>query len=284
MVENTQNVTVLGNDRSAVNLVTKYLIFFVNFMFILLGLALTVSGSYILVTTGKQVTSLMDFLFDPACILTLAGSICVVIAFFGCAGALRENTCFLRTYTLILSILFFLEVALIILVFVYYYVPDVRKSLKLYPEDLLQTAIEKYEDETAGDLKNLLDTIQKTLDCCGLSNNETGYLNWNLNKYYFCNDSSVGVLSCSVPFSCCKIKPGDSINILCGAGVLKKSDPNEVSDKIYTNGCLRGLQVWLDSNIWTFGGIILGILLPQILLVGFARALRDQVLQQKSKW
>ena len=66
-------------------------------------------------------------------------------------------------YTMILSVLFFIEVAFIIVVFVYYYVPSVRTTLKLYPEDLLQTAIEKYEDEKAVDLKNLLDTIQKTV-------------------------------------------------------------------------------------------------------------------------
>ena len=57
---------------------------------------MTAVGTYILVLKDKSVTYFVEFLFDPSCLLCLAGSITVFSAFLGCGGALRENMCFLR--------------------------------------------------------------------------------------------------------------------------------------------------------------------------------------------
>ena len=57
---------------------------------------MTAVGTYILVLKEKTVTYFVEFLFDPSCLLCLAGSITVFSAFLGCGGALRENMCFLR--------------------------------------------------------------------------------------------------------------------------------------------------------------------------------------------
>ena len=37
-----------------------------------------------------------DFFLDPSTIMCTAGAVIVFVAFFGCMGALRENTCFLQ--------------------------------------------------------------------------------------------------------------------------------------------------------------------------------------------
>lgn len=55
-----------------------------------------VVSTYVLVQKEKKITYFVEFIFDPSCLLCLAGSITVVVAFLGCGGALRENTGFLR--------------------------------------------------------------------------------------------------------------------------------------------------------------------------------------------
>ncbi|XP_071090070.1 tetraspanin-5-like [Haliotis cracherodii] len=269
--------------RSAVSLFVKYVLFFVNFLFILIGLSLAIVGAYVLYLKEKKVRTPIDFFFDPSCLMCLAGCIAFFLAFFGCAGSLRENTTFLKIYFYLVGLFLFLELALIIFVFVFYYVPDARTTLKLYPEDVLREAIVKYRDDD--DMKNLIDVMQQTLLCCGLSNDDKGYLDWNLNVYFNCTDGNKSPESCAVPFSCCNIKSGDKINILCGGGALKEQDASaQLTSRIYTQGCLKGVQTFLDGSALIIGGVCIGILLPQALFVCLARMLKDQILEQKSKW
>lgn len=60
------------------------------------GLAFTVLGGYILAQKNKVVKDAFDFFLDPSTLMCTAGSLIVFVSFFGCMGALRENTCFLK--------------------------------------------------------------------------------------------------------------------------------------------------------------------------------------------
>ncbi|XP_060071289.1 tetraspanin-33-like [Ylistrum balloti] len=279
-------------DKTAVNPLTKYFLFFENFIIWIGGLAITGLGAYVLWVKQKVVKDAFDFFLDPATIMVTAGSIVVFISFFGCMGALRENMCFLKTYNIILSIMFFGELALVIFVFVFYFVPDAREQLGLFPGDSMRNAIQKYGIVDDEDMVNLIDNIQKTLHCCGLSDNEDGYKDWNNNEYFNCTVSGLSPEKCSVPPSCCKLKPGEYINILCGRGVMKPTEAGGSltlveTDKtlgIYKVGCLRALGEWINDNALVLGGIILGILIPQIFIMCLARSLRDQIKLQKLKW
>lgn len=53
--------------------------------------------------------------------------------------------------------------ALIILIFVFYYVPESRDKLGIFPEKSLSEAIVKYGVEDDDDMVNLIDNIQKTV-------------------------------------------------------------------------------------------------------------------------
>lgn len=53
--------------------------------------------------------------------------------------------------------------ALIILIFVFYYVPESRDKLGIFPEKSLSEAIGKYGVEDDDDMVNLIDNIQKTV-------------------------------------------------------------------------------------------------------------------------
>ncbi|KAJ8316839.1 hypothetical protein KUTeg_004743 [Tegillarca granosa] len=79
------------------------------------------------------------------------------------------------------------------------------------------------------------------------------------------------------------LKMGDAINILCGKDALKESDPSQL-DIINTKGCLKGLGDFIQENAFVIGGVILGVLIPQILFICFAKQLVDQIKMQMAKW
>ncbi|XP_005092359.1 tetraspanin-33 [Aplysia californica] len=269
-------------DRSEINPFVKYFLFFFNFLFFLLGLGMLVLGIYILVVKEKTVSNWIDFLFDPAClVLSLGGSIITFITFFGAYGSLRENICCLQVFSISMAICLLLEVLLIVLVFVFYFVDDAFADIGLYPEDALEDAVVKYRDDP--DMQGLIDNIQELLSCCGVSKDDEGYKDWNKNLYFQCSDDNFSPEACSVPFSCCRISGGDQINYQCGAGMLKDNALDR-ERKIYTQGCLKGLENVIKDNIWIYGGVIFGVLLPQAFVICVAKALVFQVKEQMLKW
>ncbi|CAL1533319.1 unnamed protein product [Lymnaea stagnalis] len=268
-------------DYSAVNPFVKYVLFFSNFVFLLVGIAFAAVGIYILSGKTKSVTSFIDFIFDPACVLCLAGFIILVVAFFGCGGALRESRIFLRIYYIILSILLLLEILLVIFIFVFYFVDGAFAKIGLYPEEAFRDAVKRYRDDP--DMQGFIDNIQELLSCCGASNDDNGYMDWDANPYFNCNKTAnLSPEACTVPFSCCKIKAGDQINYRCGANMLSPSTTDRSG--IYTQGCFKGLQEVIKSNIWIVGGTILAIFIPQAFFICLAKALRSQIEEQMSKW
>lgn len=270
--------------RSEVGICTKYILFFENFLLFLVGLALLAIGTYILVLKEKTVHDPLDFFLDPACDMCLGGAVIFVLAFLGCTGALRENVCFLKTFYYVLSLLLLLELGAAVCFFLIYYVKDVRNAL--FPKDTFSDAIVNYRDDR--DMQDLIDSLQKSLGCCGLSDSGTGYEDWNQNIYFNCSQSNKSPERCSVPPSCCKMQPGQTVNLYCGANIykLEKNGQRTVLDtsKIYTDGCLKALGDWVNNNSLVLGGVLLGILLPQMFIICLSRNLIDMINLQKRKW
>lgn len=283
----------MARESSAVNLCVKYVLFFENFLIWLLGLACTALGAYILVLKDKVVKDPIDFFFDPSCLVTTAGAVTVFITFIGWMGALREYTSFLRAYNWILTLFLLGELVLIIFVFVFYFVPDAKQKLGLFPEKTFQDAIAKYGVVDDIDMKNLIDNLQEDLQCCGFSDDDNGYFDWNNNQYFNCTPPSPGMLaspeSCSVPPSCCKLEPGELKNILCGRKVMKYSASGDLEESdnhrpIHKVGCLKAVGTFINDHAMVIGGALLGILIPQMFMMFLAKTLRNQILIQKSKW
>ncbi|ESO85058.1 hypothetical protein LOTGIDRAFT_235927 [Lottia gigantea] len=273
-------------DRSEINICIKYILFFENFLAWLIGIAFTALGTYILVLKEKVVRDVIDFLLDPACILTVSGAIIFCLAFFGCMGALRENTVFLKIFYYVTMLCLVGEIVLAILAFIFYYAPDVRDQMNLFPEKTFNEAIVKYRDDP--DMQNLIDSFQQSLGCCGLSNTDDGYKDWFKNLYFNCSIENKSPEKCSVPPSCCNLKPGENINLLCGGNVYRIDEKgntieNDLS-RIYTKGCLKAVGDWINAHSLVIGGVALGILLPQIFIICMSRNLIDQVNAQRAKW
>ncbi|XP_059621235.1 tetraspanin-33-like [Phlebotomus argentipes] len=270
----------ISNNFTYVSSCVKYMIFLLNFVFWLFGGLLIGVGFYAFVdkwqvTGWLKVDNFYDVILNISLVMIIAGGVVFVVSFAGCLGALRENTCLLKFYSMCLLMFFLLEMAVAIVGFVF------PHNMNSFLEDsFTDKIITTYRDDP--DLQNLIDFAQQEFKCCGLSN--AGYLDWGKNEYFNC--SSPSVERCGVPYSCCinatDISSG-LVNIMCGYGAQNASVA-AASKKIWTSGCIEIVRVWAERNLYTIAGVALGAALSQLFVIYLAKTLEGQIDLQKSRW
>ncbi|XKL62617.1 hypothetical protein PGB90_002450 [Kerria lacca] len=258
----------------------KYMIFFLNFILWLFGSLLIAIGLYAFwdkynATGLVKVETVYDIILNVSLVLIILGAIVFIVSFAGFVGALRENTCLLKFYSLSLLIFFLLEMAISVVGFVF---PSAMQAT--LEESFTDKIIHSYRDDA--DLQNFIDFAQQEFQCCGLSSE--GYVDWSKNEYFNC--SSPSVEKCGVPFSCCtnttEITSGLP-NIMCGYGAQDLSVA-EASKRIWTSGCIEIVRLWAERNLYTIGAVALGVALSQLLIINLAKTLEGQIDLQKSGW
>lgn len=153
----------------------KYMIFMLNFVFWLFGGLLLAIGLYAFMdkweSTGwVRLETIYDVILNISLVMMIAGIVIFVVSFAGCLGALRENTCLLKFYSMCLLMFFLLEMAIAIMGFVF------PQNMNTFIEDkFTDKIIHSYRDDP--DLQNFIDFAQKEFKCCGLSN--VGYQDWS---------------------------------------------------------------------------------------------------------
>ena len=172
-----------------------------------------------------------DILLNVSIVLLLAGAIVFIVSFCGClgksrqkkfatftvshvfnvfTGALRENTCLLKFYSLCLLIFFLCEMAVAIIAFIFPHTMNTvledsftdrvsyarlfEVSIAAFTHIFTSQIITLYRDDP--DLQNFIDFVQQEFNCCGLS--AGGFLDWSKNEYFNC--SSPSVERCGVPY------------------------------------------------------------------------------------
>ncbi|XP_026273811.1 tetraspanin-33 [Frankliniella occidentalis] len=268
------------HEFNHVSLCVKYMIFFLNFIFWLFGGLLIGIGLYAFVDKWQdkefvKVENIYDVILNVSLVMILAGGVVFIVSFTGCVGALRENTCLLKFYSLCLLVFFLLEMAVAIMGFVF---PHTMQSL--LEETLSDKIIHMYREDD--DLKNFIDFAQQEFRCCGLSSE--GYMDWSKNEYFNC--SSPSVERCAVPYSCCinatDISSG-LVNIMCGYGVQNRPVA-EASNLVWASGCIEVVRAWAERNLYFIAGVALGVALSQLLVIYLAKTLEGQIELQKSRW
>ncbi|KAK5644701.1 hypothetical protein RI129_006001 [Pyrocoelia pectoralis] len=187
----------------------KYLVFLFNFVFVLAGIAFIVVGVLVKLDVNdfQKILEGIDIPFGVAPILMIVvGCIVFIIAFFGCCGAIKESTCLLTTYAVILLIILIAQIAVGIYAFI-------QTKGSTFTEGDLEKAFSKliseYNDKA---VKEAVDLTHTELQCCGAK----GKSDWGGN----------------IPASCCEGSTGESCpaekayNIGCGEKLynfLKKS-------------------------------------------------------------
>ncbi|KAH8415986.1 hypothetical protein KR222_006083 [Zaprionus bogoriensis] len=210
----------------------KYVLFIFNILFVICGILLIVLGSY-MVAEIKSFTSIEETYTanSVAIIILILGCIIFLVAFIGCCGAIRENSCALSTYSIIMLGLFLCQLALIIYVWVNHV--QIRESL--------DKVVQKVWEQRNTD-KLLIDTMQKSLKCCGLH----GFLDYGT----------------QIPASCCSSPSGGFCNPLTSG--------------IYLSGCRSTVDDLWDgnANIIKYAG--LGVVAVELVAFIFACCLANQ--------
>ncbi|KAJ8720424.1 hypothetical protein PYW07_012467 [Mythimna separata] len=133
--------------------VVKYILFFANLVFALLGLALLGLGIAVQLK-ATDIVQIADFSLEVAPVTSMVvGGIVFCIAFFGCCGAIRESNCMLVTYAIFMLLLMAIKLTMAILIFV-----------KL---DNVVAAVPKWLTEAFQKDKIAFQAIEETFSCCG---------------------------------------------------------------------------------------------------------------------
>ncbi|ALC39012.1 Tsp29Fa [Drosophila busckii] len=212
----------------------KYTLFGFNLIFLITGIILIAVGAGVgAVYTGYEIFLASKFMSIPTFLIVI-GAFIVVITFFGCWGALKENYCLILSFSVMLFIIFILELSAGISGYV------LRNDAYNLIEKSLNQSMYNYNSKTPNPTTQLWDEVQRDFNCCG----NTNYTDW---KVVFNNFD--------LPLSCCKIPYGTVGTFSCSASMYSL-DRNE------NVGCLLGFSDYIATHAVSLGaaGVVIAVL------------------------
>lgn len=220
--------------------IAQILLFIINFIVWVVGIVLIGVGAYAMVEASKYsvIFGDEDTLTSVAGFTVGVGVIIFLIGFFGCCGAFKKNGCLLKIYFAFVLLIILLEVIAGILSFVY------KDDLIDAVEDGILHSIEEYNGDQKNAFVQAVDELQEQFDCCGAN----GPKDWDM-----ANNTFTGF-----PKSCCV-----DANTDCNAGPYTSSN-------IKQDGCVEGMQTWVEGNYLMVGGVCIGLLVFEVLALVFA--------------
>ncbi|XP_032669110.1 tetraspanin-33-like [Odontomachus brunneus] len=105
--------------------------------------------------------------FSPATLLIVVGILVFIIAFMGCCGALRESTCMVLVFSVLLSIVLLMELAAAVAAYA------LQGSIKGLLAEKINVTMHQYGQNK--EVSDALDFLQSRLRCCGYNGPE----DWN---------------------------------------------------------------------------------------------------------
>jgi len=218
----------------------KFVLFVLNFVVFLVGAAVVVVAS-LTIHKGNEFGALLSGgIVTLPIIILLAGLAILLIGFLGCCGAMKENSCMLKTYALVVLVLVIAQITLGILIFVY------RGEAEEIFTDSMKSAMVKYGtgDEA---LDNSIDAACHEIQCCGVSN----FTDWQT-----INSTYNGVAD-----GCCKEQVKG-----CGEDYFTSSSKPD----IWQTGCYTKAQEAIGGyDIW-LGVLAIALAIIQLICVSCA--------------
>ncbi|CAN9500843.1 unnamed protein product [Ophioblennius macclurei] len=247
----------------------KYTLFIFCYIFWVVSAVLIVVGVYAKIAKEKDVVDSLSV--DPALFLILLGSTLFLLNFFGCSGSLRNSTCLLNAFLVLLVLVLILQFAAAAVCFIF------TEQVLERSERLLMRAVVRYRDDP--DLQNAIDFVQKKFGCCGVQSHR----DWNRNPYFICNEGNPSLEACGVPYSCCRNNSNQTVlNTMCGYGMQNQDqdqnqdredqneNPDQNLDQIFTVGCMDQISWWTKKNLMLVGGLTLAMLMLEVSLLVLA--------------
>ncbi|XP_056141775.1 tetraspanin-7 [Lampris incognitus] len=169
-------------------------------------------------------------------VLIGTGATIVIFGLFGCFATCRGSPWMLKLYAMFLTLVFLAELVAGISGFLF------RHEIKAILKDAYENAVTNYN--TTNSQSAAVDTIQRTLHCCG----KTNYTDWEQTAYY---------KESGIPASCCKD------NTKCTPKTLK--DLEKAKNEVYNVGCFSLLTGVMEANLGIIAGISFGIAFFQLI-------------------
>ncbi|XP_055296826.1 tetraspanin-9-like [Sitodiplosis mosellana] len=139
----------------------KNSLFVVNFLFFLFGLGLTIVGVLIYYNVDFYVEIIPEHVSAFPIGLIVIGCIIFVTAFLGCCGACTENSIFLLAFSIVLAIMFMVEVGLLI-------AASIKKDgLEVTVQDSLERMLNEYNENQ--NYQASWHFLQTEFKCCGIN-------------------------------------------------------------------------------------------------------------------
>lgn len=263
---------------------SKYFLFGFNVIFWLVALFFIAVGVWAWFEKGffDNLKTISSLPVDPVIVVNGIGLLMFILTFAGCVGALRENVTLLKCFAFCLSVIFFAELVVAVLGFVY------KQWFSDQFATFVNNTIENYRDDP--DLQNIIDFTQDYFQCCG----GVGPDDWDNNIYFNCTSTVLVngadftlIESCGVPFSCCvKSEVDKVVNTQCGYGVRDKEkySANERVEVINVMGCIERFEDWIKTNLYTVCGVLAGVALLQVIPICIANAVVQDINHIKSRW
>lgn len=182
----------MAADRNDLNMgmrCVKYMIFVINFMFLLTAILIVTVGTAIGTIFGDFEYFIDSHFFSPAHLLVAIGFIMMFVSIFGCIGALKESTAMINIYGVLLAMVFILEVAAAISAFA------LRGQVEEMVRRTINESMANYNDNP--NVAQSVDFMQQVLECCGVDS----YKDW---EAFLPNATGI-----EVPQSCCAASTAD---------------------------------------------------------------------------
>lgn len=219
----------------------KYILFFFNLAILVIGILLITFGAIMLGNMGDSFSSLTDNYVNPdilPILIIVLGCIVFLISFCGCCGAIKENTCCIYMYSVFMFILFCLQVALVVWVFVQ------REQFLNAMSDLVGSAW----DRSGPNFTYPMDGVQIAFKCCG----RDGPGDWPTGF---------------IPQSCCGV-----VNT-SGVATLDSCPTTQA----YTDGCQQAFRSFWASNTDIIRWAGIAVALVELLAFTFACCLANSI-------
>lgn len=216
----------------------KVMMFVFNGVIFLAGAAVLGVGIWVAVDRVSLLGILEDIEDAPPELAQLAnigyvligvGAFLTLMGFLGCCGAVKESKCMLLSFFCIVLIIFLVEVAVAIVLFVFE--PLVQKALDEIGQKVVESIKGNYGEDDS--YTSVWDSTMSELKCCGYNN------------YTDFTDSQFVNTTRFYPVTCC-------------ASGSSPCNANEANKELVV-GCFQALVNLIEDNAVLLAGVALGI-------------------------
>lgn len=225
----------------------KYLLFVFNLIFAITGIVLISFGAVILVVYNDYSNFVDSWLFAAPVLMIIVGVIVFLVSFFGCCGAVKENHCMIITFSVLLLLIFALELGAGISGYI------MRGEVGTMLENHMSRTMPQY---SKSDIGKSWDIMQHDLDCCGMN----GPSDW----------ANAGFQDNTLPLTCCH-------NVPLKTNTTHQSTCDVNSLTVREKGCFNKFRSFIEDRAVVLGGVGIGIALVQLIGVTFACCLARSI-------